>query len=93
MNIYLEKLFNKYSVSPKNRYEIKQIYDLLPANKKNNLINNFELLMYKIHRIEESLKMEQEILLDRIIPDIYDIIKKDNIEEVRKEIDSLKIVV
>ena len=75
MNIYLEKLFNKYSISKKNRYEISQIYNLLPPDKQSNLIRNFENLANSINVIEENLSIEREILIWNALDNIKDIIK------------------
>ena len=75
MNIYLEKLFNRYSISKKNRYEISQIYNLLPPDKQSNLIRNFENLANSINVIEENLSIEREILIWNALDNIKDIIK------------------
>jgi len=63
MNIYLEKLFEKYNLSPKDRYDISQIYSLLPVEKQKNLMNNFEVLAYRIKQIEEQVHNERDILI------------------------------
>jgi len=63
MNIYLETLFKKYRLSEKDRYEILQIYTFLPEEKKQNLINNFEIVVFKIQKIEKTLELEKEILI------------------------------
>ena len=75
MNTYLEKLFDKHNISKKNRYEINQIYNLLPVNKQQNLINNFEKLAYKLHIIEDELNKEREILVWKALDNIKDVIK------------------
>ncbi len=75
MNTYLEKLFDKHNISKKNRYEINQIYNLLPVNKQQNLINNFEKLAYKLHIIEDELNKEREILVWNALDNIKDVIK------------------
>jgi hypothetical protein len=80
MNTLLEKLFNTYHISPKNRHDIAQIYSLLPIDKKTNLINNFELLAYKLNKIEEGLNIERAIL----VPEAIDNIKL-VLEQVKKE--------
>ncbi|MDR1945140.1 MAG: hypothetical protein LBQ59_03555 [Candidatus Peribacteria bacterium] len=41
MNTYLTRLFDKYNVSDRNKYEILQIFSLLPDDKKQNLLDNF----------------------------------------------------
>ena len=94
MNIYLEKLFDKYNVSEWNRYEINQIYYLLPPQKQQNLINNFEHLILKLTKIENDLEIERKILIREAIDDIRNIlerVKRERIEkESRKEINLLK---
>jgi hypothetical protein len=63
MNTLLEKLFDKHRISPKDRHEISQIYDLLPPPKKQNLINNFEALAIRLHKIEDEIRVERQILV------------------------------
>jgi hypothetical protein len=63
MNTYLTRLFDKYNVSDRNKYEILQIFSLLPDDKKQNLLDNFWILAVKINRIEEELSTEKNILL------------------------------
>ena len=70
MNVFLEKLFEKYSVSEKDIYDIRQIYELLPPDKKQNLLDNFESLVIKLKKIEEEIELEREILFWDIISDI-----------------------
>jgi hypothetical protein len=94
MNIYLEKLFDKYNVSQCDRYEINQIYSLLTPQKQHNLINNFELLIIRLNKIQEDLEIERRILIPEAIDDIKNIldrVKRERIEkESRKEINLLK---
>jgi hypothetical protein len=63
MNTYLTKLFDKYNISDRNRYEILQIFSLLPLDKKQNLLNNFWTLAVKVNKIEEELNAERNVLL------------------------------
>ena len=77
MNILLEKFFEKYSLSEKNRYEIRNIYSLLPIDKKQNLINNFESLVFRLKKIEEEVNIEREILLWDIITDLEETVNKE----------------
>lgn len=63
MNTHLELLFKKYHISDKDKYEINQIYMLLPDNKKQNLLNNFEVLTFKLKKIEQELDVERELLI------------------------------
>jgi hypothetical protein len=63
MNTYLIKLFEKYNISDKNRYEILQIFSLLPNIKQINLLNNFETLALKLKKIEDEINIEKEVLV------------------------------
>lgn len=74
MNIQIEKLCDKYYLSPKDRYEINQIYNLLPDHKKQNLINNFPQLAQKFYEIEEEIRIEREILIWDAIGKIQNVI-------------------
>ncbi|MDD3794235.1 MAG: hypothetical protein PHI37_05450 [Candidatus Gracilibacteria bacterium] len=94
MNIYLETLFKKYKISDKDRYEILQIYTFLPEEKKQNLINNFEIVVYKIQKIEKTLELEKEILIgdsvERVRQAVLQNRKKTIDEQIKKQIDLLK---
>ncbi len=72
MNIYLEKLFTKFEISPKDKYEIRQIFSFLPVYKKKNLLDNFESLISYLKISRESMINEQEILLGKVISNIQD---------------------
>jgi len=63
MNILLEKYFEKYGLSEKDRYEINQIFQLLPPDKKQDVLDNFENLVFKIKKVQEDIRIEQEILI------------------------------
>jgi hypothetical protein len=94
MNIYLETLFKKYRLSEKDRYEILQIYTFLPEEKKQNLINNFEAIVFKIQKIEKTLELEKEILIwdsvERVRQAVLQNRKKTLDEQIKKQIDLLK---
>ncbi len=74
MNVLLEKLFVEYNLSEKDRYEILQIFQILPDAKKQLLLNNFDNLAKKIEKISWDIIIEQSILLDSILPEIGKII-------------------
>lgn len=63
MNTALENLFEKHRLSEKDRYEISQIFELLPPDKKQNLLNNFWVLVVRIEKIQRDMRVEQEILI------------------------------
>jgi len=76
MNTMLKTLFDKYKISEKDQYEINQIFMIVNDEKKHKILANFELLAQKIQKIEEEIILEQNILLDNILPDIQKIIQK-----------------
>jgi hypothetical protein len=80
MNTLLKKLFDTYNISPKNRYDISQVYSLLPPGKQKNLIHNFEILSDKMIEIEKGLKVEREILIPKAVKNVTAVL-----EEVKKE--------
>ena len=84
MNTLLEKLFEQYHISPKDRYEINQIYGLLPTEKKQNLLNNFEALSIRLNKIEEDLNTEREILIWEGVENIRKTIIKARINKEKK---------
>ncbi len=94
MNTRIETLFEKYNLSAKNRYEIEQMYWLLPDFKKKSLINNFEVFLSKFNYIEDSIQKEKEILLWESVDKIRDSIlqkRKEKIDEkIKDEINLLK---
>lgn len=53
MNTRLEQLFEQYKVSPKDRYEINQIFWLLPMEKQKNLLHNFWSLAIRLEQINK----------------------------------------
>ena len=77
MNTLLEKLFETYRLSEKDRYDINQIFALLPSEKQQNLLNNFDKLAFKLNKIQEDLLAEQEILLWGLYKDIDKIFEKE----------------
>lgn len=70
MNVLLEKLFESYDISPKDRYEIRQIYSFLPDYKKKNLLDNFEWLANYLKLSHNEMIREQELLLWKIVSNI-----------------------
>jgi len=79
MNTRLQRLFNEHTLPDRDKYEINQIFELLPPDKKQNILNNFDLLAIRLNKIEEDIKIEREILVwDALqnIQSILQIIKK-----------------
>ena len=85
MNTRLEMLFDKYNVSEKNRYEINQFFSLLPDNKKQNLLNNFQLLAIRLLDIENELNLERNILIWNEVENIKNAILSWRISNERNE--------
>ena len=70
MNTQLKKLFEKYNLPEKERYEINQIFWLLPTSKQTNLINNFPKLMIRFEQIHKEIDLERRILVWDLVWDI-----------------------
>ena len=97
MNTRLELLFEKYNLSDKNKYEINQFFFLLPDHKKQNLLNNFETLAFKLTKIEDEINEERNILIWSSLDNIrktIEMVKKEYLEkEVKGEIDYLRTII
>ena len=76
MNTKLEHLFENHDLSEKDRYEINQIFELLPDQKKQNLLDNFGALAFRIEKIKVDIMVEQEILIWDSLKRIWNIIKE-----------------
>lgn len=72
----LERLFDTHWLWAKDRYEIRQIFELLPEEKKQNILNNFSTLAVRIHKIQQDLRIEQEILIWNAVDNIREVILK-----------------
>lgn len=70
MFLTLEKLFEKFATKEKDRYEIRQIFELLPEEKKKNILENFEALSRRIEKIQQELQLEQDILIGSALENI-----------------------
>ncbi len=76
MNTALEQLFIHYEIWEKDCHQIGQMFDLLPNDKKQHILDNFETIAKKVKDIERHTIVEQEILLDAIMPAIEEITQK-----------------
>lgn len=81
MNTKLEMLFEQYHVWEQDRYEISQIFDFLPIEKKINVLNNFKQLAKKLDTIHKNIRVEQEILIVDVLSDV-----KFAIDEAKKKL-------
>lgn len=70
MNTRLEKLFEIYNISEKDKYEINQIFWLLPTNKQQNLLNNFNAFAIRLEQINKEINLERRILIWDLFQDI-----------------------
>jgi len=70
MNTRLEMLFLKHNVSDKDRYEINQIFWLLPANKQQNILKNFDIMIFRFKQIHKEIDLERRILIWELFKDI-----------------------
>jgi hypothetical protein len=62
-NTLLEEYLSNPLLSDKDRYEIRQIFSIMPDDKKQNILDNFPKIIASIELIKEDLRETQEILL------------------------------
>lgn len=84
MNTKLEKMFEKYNFSPKDRFEISQIFFLLTEDRKQKLLSNFDNFAFQINKINSDIEIEKDIL----ITDAVEKIKKSILNERKNKLDS-----
>ena len=85
INTQLEKYFEKYNFSAKNRYEINQFFWFLPDIWKQNILDNFEILAIKLYNIEKKANIEREILVWDAFNEIKDLIIGSRIRKQKEE--------
>jgi len=78
MNTQLQKLFEKSKVSNKDKFEINQIFELLPPDKQKNLLDNFEVLAFRLEQMHKEIDLERRILVWDIFSDIKNLYSKYN---------------
>ena len=76
MNTQLQKLFERSKLSDKDRYEINQIFWLLPPDKQNNILDNFDVLAFRLEHMHKEIELERRILVWDIFRDIKNIYSK-----------------
>lgn len=76
MNVILEKLLQNELLSDKDRYEIRQIFEVVDEQKKQNILRNFDKMVLAIVKIKQELIENQEILLWKAISNIEKAIKQ-----------------
>lgn len=70
MNQALEKLLQNDLLTDKDRYEIRQIFNIVDERKKQNILNNFDKMLLSIAKIKIEMREQQEILLGKAISNI-----------------------
>ena len=88
MNVILEKLFEKYNLGEKDRYEINQIYDFLTPEKKIKLVENFEGIVWHIQVLKQDMFAEQEILFGKTLQGIEERIRQAKQNQIRHNAES-----
>ena len=76
MNTRLEMLFLKHNVSEKDKYEINQIFWLLPTNKQQNILRNFDTMIFRFEQIHKEIDLERRILIWDLFKDIKSFYEK-----------------
>ena len=94
INTRLEKLFEKYRFSEKDRYEINQIFFLLTEDRKQKFLLNFDNFAFQVKKINSDIEIEKEILMSDEIEKIKQSIlteRKNKVDfETKNEINFLK---
>ncbi|MDD5769941.1 MAG: hypothetical protein PHE25_03155 [Candidatus Gracilibacteria bacterium] len=75
MNVLLEKMLLNNFLDDKDRYEIRQIFNIVDDEKKQNILKNFDKMIQAIIKVKEELREQQEILLGKAISNIETAIK------------------
>jgi len=78
MNTQLQKLCENYKLCQKDTYELNQIFELLPPDKKQNILNNFDVLSFRLEQINKEIQLERRILVWDIFSDIRTLYSKYN---------------
>lgn len=92
INTKLEKLFEKYNFSQKDRFEISQIFFLLTEDRKQKLISNFDDFAFSVLKINSDIELEKEILIWDAVEQIKQSILRErkNNFDIKKQINDLK---
>lgn len=70
MNIMLEQLLDKSPLHQSDKFEIRQIFYMLPSEKQVNFLANWTKTESFLLKLRENLVREQEILLGKALDDI-----------------------
>lgn len=89
-NTELEKLFEKYDFSQKDRFEISQIFFLLTEDRKQKFLWNFDEFAFSIKKINSDIEIEKEILIWDAVEKIKNSILENRKNEIKNKINYLK---
>jgi len=78
MNTQLQKLFKKAELSDKDKFEINQIFELLPPEKQQNVLDNFDRMIFNIKQKQKEIELERRILIWDIFNNVRELYKKYN---------------
>lgn len=70
MNTQLERLLQNELLTEKDRYEIRQIFEVMDLKQQLNILANFDTILLGIAQIKADLREQQEILLWKAISNI-----------------------
>lgn len=90
INTKLEKLFEKYNFSQKDRFEISQIFFLLTEDRKQKLLSNFDNFAFQVKKINSDIEIEKEILIWDAVEKIKQSILNNRKNETKSKINSLR---
>lgn len=74
MNTQLEILLAKSDLDIKDKFEIRQIFEMLSTEKKVNIINNWDYIILSLDKVKQDLIEEQKILMWKALDDIENVI-------------------
>ncbi len=72
MNTQLEKMLENSNLSEADRFDIVQIFEILPVEKQRNILNNLDKLIFRIEYLNKDIELQRKILLW----DLFDSIKQ-----------------
>lgn len=97
MNTLLELKMEKSDLSDRDKFEIRQFFNIVDNPKKQNILKNFDQMVFNINKIKAEIIEEQEILLWKAISNMERAIKRARSSWIRKSskenIQKLKITI
>lgn len=76
MNIMLEQFLDKSPLQQSDKFEIRQIFYILPSEKQINFLANWTKTESFLLKLRENLVREQEILLGKALDNIEKALSK-----------------